>query len=68
MALSNLITRNTISHQTSAQTVREELYKTLKSFNENENGYISALGTKRMYFDENQDGPNQFDVVNLVVS
>ena len=60
--------RKTISHQTSAQTVREELYKMLKSFNKSENGYVSVLGTKMMYFDENQDGPRQYDVVNLVVS
>lgn len=68
MALSNLITHERISHQTSVQTVREELCKTLKSFNKSENGYISVLGTMMMYSDENQDGPCQYDVVNLVVS
>ena len=67
LALSDLISRKTVSHRTNALTVRAYLFNKLESYNSESNGYISALGTnKRMYFDSNKDGPSLLDIVNLV--
>jgi len=65
IALTDLVSRKTISHQTNAATIRQLLYEKFRGYNSDENGYTSALGGK-MYFDANHNGPLQHDVVNLV--
>lgn len=66
LALSDLISRKTVTHRTNALTVRGHLYSKLEAYNSASNGYISALGSeKRMYFDSNKNGPAMYDVVNL---
>ena len=67
-ALSDLIRRKVVTYNTNIKTVKEHLYKKLKTYNSMANGYPSTTGTRSVYFDDKQDGPPVLDVVNLVVS
>jgi len=51
------------------QTVRDNLYQKLRTFDDVSTGFPSATGTGNvMFFNQNQDPPPLYDVVNLVVS
>lgn len=67
LSLSDLITRKSITYQTKQKVIRLKLFQRLKSYTDLATGYQSASGTKSIYFDENQDGPPVFDILNLVV-
>lgn len=67
LALSDLVNKKVISRTSDVQTVRDELYQKLRTFDDFSSGYPSATGTNNvMYFDQNQDPPPLYDVVNLV--
>ena len=69
LALSDLVNKKVISRTSDVQTVRDELYQKLRTFDDFSSGYPSATGTGNvMFFDQNQDAPPLYDVVNLVVS
>ena len=68
LALSDLVNKKVISRSTDVNTVRDKLYEKLMTFNDRSSGYPSTTGTNNvMYFDQNQDGPPLYDIVNLVV-
>ena len=68
LALTDLVSRKSVSHKSTVMEIRNLLFDKLKSYDNSENGFISALDTdSKMFFDQNQDGPLKFDLVNLVV-
>ena len=61
--------KKVISRTSDVQTVRDNLYQKLRTYNDPSSGFPSATGTNnRMYFNQDQDPPPLYDVVNLVVS
>ncbi|XP_044174984.1 uncharacterized protein LOC114950055 isoform X2 [Acropora millepora] len=68
-ALSDLVNKKVISRTSDVQTVRDNLYQKLRTYNAPSSGFPSATGTSsRMYFNQNQDPPAIYDIVNLVDS
>ncbi|XP_015765927.1 PREDICTED: uncharacterized protein LOC107344755 [Acropora digitifera] len=68
-ALSDLVNKKVISRTSDVQTVRDNLYQKLRTYNAPSSGFPSATGTNsRMYFNQNQDPPAIYDIVNLVDS
>ena len=68
LALSDLVNKKVISRTSDVQTVRDNLYRKLRTFNDHSTGYPSATGTNNvMFFNQDQDAPPLYDVVNLVV-
>lgn len=66
-ALSDLVNKKVISRTSDVQTVRDNLYQKLRTYNDPSSGFPSATGTNnRMYFNQDQDPPAVYDVVNLV--
>ena len=69
MALSDLVNKKAISRTSDVQRVRDNLYQKLRTFDDFSSGYPSATGTGNvMFFNQNQDPPPLYDVINLVVS
>ena len=69
LALSDLVNKKVISRTSDVQTVRDNLYQKLRTFNDPSTGFPSATGTNNvMFFNQDQDAPPLYDVVNLVVS
>lgn len=69
LALSDLVNKKVISRTSDVQTVRDNLYQKLRTFDDVSTGFPSATGTGNvMFFNQNQDPPPLYDVVNLVVS
>ena len=69
LALSDLVNKKVISRTSDVQTVRDNLYQKLRTYDDVSSGYPSATDTGNvMFFDQNQDPPPLYDVVNLVVS
>ncbi|XP_078384806.1 uncharacterized protein LOC144667275 isoform X2 [Oculina patagonica] len=67
LALSDLVNKKAISRTSDVQTVRDNLYQKLRTFDDFSSGYPSATGTGNvMFFNQNQDPPPLYDVVNLV--
>lgn len=67
LALSDLVNKKVISRTSDVQTVRDNLYRKLRTFNDHSTGYPSATGTNNvMFFNQDQDAPPLYDVVNLV--
>lgn len=68
LALSDLVNKKVISRTSDVQTVRDNLYQKLRTFNDPSRGFPSATGTNNvMFFNQDQDAPPLYDVVNLVV-
>ncbi|KAK3701047.1 hypothetical protein QZH41_008152 [Actinostola sp. cb2023] len=66
LALSDLVNKKQITRSTNVMTVRDKLYRKLKTFDDRSSGYPSATGKNNvMYFDQRLDGPPRYDVVNL---
>jgi len=69
LALSDLVNKKVISRTSDVQTVRDNLYQKLRTFDDPSTGFPSATGTGNvMFFNQNQDPPPLYDVVNLKVS
>lgn len=69
LALSDLVNKKVISRTSDVQSVRDNLYQKLRTFNNPSTGFPSATGTNNvMFFNQDQDAPPLYDVVNLVVS
>ncbi|KAJ7377824.1 hypothetical protein OS493_026392 [Desmophyllum pertusum] len=67
LALSDLVNKKVISRTSDVQTVRDNLYQKLRTFDDVNSGYPSATGTGNiLFFNQNQDPPPLYDVVNLV--
>lgn len=67
LALSDLVNKKVISRTSDVQTVRDNLYQKLRTFNDPSTGFPSATGTNNvMFFNQDQDAPPLYDVVNLV--
>ncbi|XP_020916270.1 uncharacterized protein LOC110253659 isoform X2 [Exaiptasia diaphana] len=63
-ALTSLHEAKTINKLTPRPTMQRELVEELKKMKDTQTGFTSSVGDK-IFFDSNQDGPAEYDLVNL---